>query len=261
MENSFEIFKDGSIYKARNSAGTNDYSGTDATTVINNVFSNVGNNCSITFGPGTYDVQDLTLDLDNATIYFNGAKLNYTGTGSCLTIKNSKNVRFFQPWISLSTSTANTVGLHIRGLWSASFYDLKIEGGSTTSTGVKIETSFTGGNNWGAYVINFLNPDIRMTNGDKAFATAQTSGDTVNVTHLNVYNGYISGSSTSSLNYGFYLDQCLETRSKTSYGVLFQLHSSRSGGLNNIVGKAEKQGKLIFTAALSSPAACLTRRT
>ncbi|WP_078548649.1 hypothetical protein [Litchfieldia alkalitelluris] len=106
--------------------------------------------------------------------------------------------------MELLSALDGAVGIHVAGLWFGEFNQPKITQGDKAVTGMLIETSATGGDNFGAYIININNPDIMGTGsnvGAYNIRTKQTTGDTHFVTHLKINEGWSQGGG-----YGLYLD-------------------------------------------------------
>jgi hypothetical protein len=128
------------------------------------------------------------------------AVLQYTGNKSALTWRNKKRIEWYSGTIDLSRAAGDAVALDIRGLWFGTFYDLSIRQGAVSSTGISIQTSQKGGDNWGAYLLKFINLDMQEGAGKYGIRTWQTPGDAVAVTHLSVDGGWLH-----CKDYGFYL--------------------------------------------------------
>lgn len=120
------------------------------------------------------------------------AVLKFTGTGSAVSIRNERGVEWRSGCIDISGADASAVGLHVRGLWFGSFTGLKVLQGPATSTGVLVETSETGGNNFGSYLLRFIGLDLKDGAGAYGFRTNRTEGDAVSVTHLLVEGGWFA---------------------------------------------------------------------
>jgi hypothetical protein len=130
-------------------------------------------------------------------------KLIYTGSADALQINNSKNITLQSPNIDITGAGPSAVALHIRGLRFGSIDTPRIRINGTGQAGIVIETSASGGNNWGAYLIQISNPDIlgdTVNGGGYGIRTLQTSGDTIYVTNLTILDGW-----AKQVNYGLYL--------------------------------------------------------
>lgn len=142
---------------------------------------------------------------DGTNLRFLGkdSRIDYRGTGAALEIRNSKNVAVYDPHVDLTNAGANAIGLWVRGCWFLQIYKPKTVQSAATHTGILLETSQTGGNDWGTYLVEIHNPQFHRaasTNGLYGLRTRRTSGDAVSVTHLNVYGGWSKGN-----DYGMYL--------------------------------------------------------
>jgi hypothetical protein len=128
------------------------------------------------------------------------AVLKYTGTGACLFVQSSKNVKFKRPQIDLSAAGSAAIGIDIRGAWFVDIESPRIVGGNVGQTGINIVSSDPTSLGWGAYCINVFNPNF--TGGPMGYGikSSKQSGDSVRCTHLRVVGGY-----TSSCQYGAYL--------------------------------------------------------
>lgn len=130
----------------------------------------------------------------------NGARVSYHGSGSCFLIRNSKNIRLDRPYIDMSGAGASAIAIDVAGAWFLNIQQPQIVGGNAGQTGIQIQTSAVGGNNYGAYLIEIHNPNFSGTGG-YAINCFRTAGDgAYDVTHLNSYGGWGKG-----WNYGFYL--------------------------------------------------------
>jgi hypothetical protein len=139
---------------------------------------------------------------DGTTIIWGGknAKIDFRGSGSCFLVRNSKNITLERPRIDLTNAGANAVGLDVAGGWFLDILHPYITGGNVGQTGIQIQTSATGGDNYGAYLIEIHNPRFDGTGG-YAINCFRTGGDgAYDVTHLNTYGGWSKG-----FNYGMYL--------------------------------------------------------
>jgi len=161
---------------------------TDDTTAIQNALDLGG---YILIPAGTYKITS-TIDVPSGTtVVFQGdAKLQYTGSSAALTIANEKHVTLVDAYIDIDDSSA--IGIHIKGLWYGWLERPRITG--TGAIGIKIETSESGGDNWGSFIIRILSPDTKQFSANTAHIyTAQTSGDTAKCTHLLVDGGWLGG--------------------------------------------------------------------
>lgn len=152
---------------------------------------------------GTYKISS-EIDIPSPiVIHFQSksAVLAYTGNGSALKIGNEKNISIHSGTVDLSGAGTDAAAWHIRGLWHVSWYDpCVICKDSSLQTAFKIETSETGGDGWGSFILHFYNPYIFR--GHYGIRTLRTAGDSVHVTHLHVHGGYMSG-----VDYGIYLEE------------------------------------------------------
>lgn len=173
-------------YNAVGNGVTNDYSAIQSAL-------NAGK--CIFFPDGTYNIGSSTLDIGSPkTLLFetNNAVLKYTGSSSAVKIGNEKFVTWHRGRIDITGAGNNAIGLHIKGLWNSDFYRIAVDRKSSGSqVGIQIETN--DGGSWGAYILNFYEPIINVGTGQAAIKTMRTSGDNVDVTHLNVYGGWVSG--------------------------------------------------------------------
>lgn len=119
------------------------------------------------------------------------AVLAYTGTGSAVRFGNVKNVEWAGGTVDLSRAGADAVGLHLAGAWLADLTAPRVVQGGVNSTGILVETSSAGGNEWGSYCIRINSADLRGV-GAYGLRTLQTVGDTVRVTHLYVEGGWFA---------------------------------------------------------------------
>lgn len=165
---------------------------TDDTTAIQDAI-NAGK--KIIFPEGIYLISGSGIYfLSSQIIDFNNAVLKYTGTGSAVSINQQKNVVVNNINIDLASAGVSAIGLHIKGLWFGNFFQPRVDRKTTgDQTGIRVETSSTGGNNFGSYILNFYQPYLKIGCGNNAFSTAQTTGDNVKVTHLQVYGGWMTG--------------------------------------------------------------------
>lgn len=153
---------------------------------------------TVVFPPGVSLIASgLTISSPNVTLDMSGSALKYTGTSHALSILNTKHFTAQYLHIDLSSASPGADGIYIAGLWHATFYHPWVTLGSGTS-GFNILTSETGGNNWGSYDINLIDP-YTDGSGVQAVVTGQTSGDTVNVTHLNIWGGWFDSGGTNEL--------------------------------------------------------------
>jgi hypothetical protein len=157
------------------------------------------------FPAGTYRTTG-TLTLRSESSYMfagRGAVIRYEGTGAAVDIPNRKRIQWSGGRIELvmpaGATSSTAIGLRIRGLWFGTFTDLSIKQVAGT-TGVHIETSATAGNDWGAYLLRFVNIDMQEGSGAYGFRTLRTvaglTSDTVNVTHLDIFGGWVHSRAT-----------------------------------------------------------------
>lgn len=150
-----------------------------------------------------YRINTGALVIPDGTVIFGcNSHIDYRGTGACFEIRNSRNIAIYDPYIDLTNGGVNAIGLWVRGVQWLNIYKPQIFPNDLTHTGILIETSQTGGNDFGAYMIEIHNPRIqRITNsGLYGIRTVRTVGDVVSVTHLNVYGGWSKGNT-----YGMHL--------------------------------------------------------
>ena len=175
----------------------------DSTTAIQSAFAAAPAG-EIDFPPGTYRVNSGPLVIpDGSVIRFYGrsAKIDFRGTGACFEIRNSKNIALYDINVDLTNAGASAIGLRVRGCWWLNIYKPEFQGGNVGQTLLQIETSQNGGNNWGSYLLEISNPELSGTAG-YGINCFRTSGDSVDVTHLNVYGGW-----SKNCNYGMYMRQ------------------------------------------------------
>lgn len=134
------------------------------------------------------------LTVPGYTVIEHLGRLYYTGSGSAIVVQNAKNVELHAPFVDLAGAGASAAGIEVQGLWNGDIYSPRVENGGASAVGIKIGTSVTGGQNWGSYVINVYNPSMEYFTGLNAFLTFTTAGDTVGVTHLAVFGGYVHSS-------------------------------------------------------------------
>lgn len=154
------------------------------------------------FPEGTYLITS-TLKFKGYLTYLfaPNAVIKFVGSGSAIKIENQKQIQWIGGHIDISGAAEGSVGLHIAGLWESTFQQPRITQGPVNSIGILVETSRTGSYGWGSYILTFINPKIQGA-GFASFKTMQTPGDSVHVTHLNVFGGWLS-----SADYGFHLSQ------------------------------------------------------
>jgi hypothetical protein len=183
-----------------NDYGTNTSPGvTDMTAAVQACFlANAGGEIEIY---GTVLITSTCVIPDGTVLRFKGrnASIKYTGSGNALEIRNSKNIALYDLNVDLSAAGASAVGLAVRGCWWLQMYKPKLQGGNASQALIQIETSYTGGDNWGSYLIEIHNPQLSGTAG-YGINCFRTSGDgAYDVTHLNIYGGW-----AKSCNYGIY---------------------------------------------------------
>jgi hypothetical protein len=153
---------------------------------------------------GTYRINTGALIIPDGTVLrFLGknAKIDYRGTGAALEIRNAKNIAIYDAHIDLTNAGANAIGLRVRGCWWLNIYKPRIKGNAATHTGIQIETSQTGGGDFGSYLVEIHNPDLQGP-GLYGIRALRTAGDVVNTTMLNVYGGW-----SKDFDYGLYYRQ------------------------------------------------------
>ena len=172
---------------------------TDDTTAVQAALTAAaGGECRL---EGAYKITGSGLTLPSRTrIVFkgSGAKLIYTGTGACVTVANQRYIDWTSGTIDLSGAGSSAIGLWIRGCWNSTWHGLEIVGdahpGTSTLTGIKIETSAVGGNEYGSYVLRFEDLHMRDSTFGVGIDVSQTSGDTASkVTHLSIDDGWLLG--------------------------------------------------------------------
>lgn len=156
---------------------------------------------AVYFPAGTYrTTATLTLHSKSAVSFAGrAAVIRYEGTGAAVDVPNRKRITWTGGRIELvlpaGATSSSAVALRIRGLWFGTFTDLSIKQVAGT-TGVQIETSATGGNEWGAYLLRFINLDLQEGAGAYGLRTQRTTGDTVSVTHLDIFGGWAHSKNT-----------------------------------------------------------------
>ena len=183
--------------------GTNTVPGTtDMTSAVQACFlANAGGEVEII---GTVLITSTCVIPDGTVLRFKGrnASIKYTGNGNALEIRNSKNIALYDLNVDLSAAGASAVGLAVRGCWWLQIYKPKLQGGNVGQQLIQIQTSYTGGDNWGSYLIEIHNPQLSGAAG-YGINCFRTSGDgAYDVTHLNIYGGW-----SKSCNYGIYARQ------------------------------------------------------
>jgi hypothetical protein len=178
---------------------------TDDTTAIQNALNAATGNNLVFPAATSYKVSSTLTIPTGTSVNFQGQKsiIKFTGTSDCLSIANSKNVFLTNPVIDLTNAGANAVALHIKGLWLGGIYNPSITLNNANQGGIYIETSSTGGNNFGSYCIDIINPQIFGTvTSLYGIQTQQTSGDSVGNTHIRIENGWVNKTTSGiSLNY------------------------------------------------------------
>jgi hypothetical protein len=147
-------------------------------------------------GGSAYRVQDGT------QLEFTGSKalLKYTGTGKCLEIVSSKNVKLKRPQVDLSGAGSSAVGIELRGGWFIDIESPRVIGGNAAQTAINIQSSDPSYTAFGAYCVTITNPNFTEGPLGYGIKSAKLAGDTVRCTHLRLTGGY-----TSSCSYPLYL--------------------------------------------------------
>lgn len=137
---------------------------------------------------GTYKITGAGLTLPSRTkLVFDGwdSIFHYTGTGACVTVSQQKYVTWESGRIDLSAAGVGAVGLHIKGCWMGTWDSLRVDGVAAVASmvtqglrGIVVETSATGGTNFGAYLCRFNNLRMREGYFNVGLDVLQTSGDT-----------------------------------------------------------------------------------
>jgi hypothetical protein len=107
--------------------------------------------------------------------------------------ENEKRIRWNGPTIRFNA--ADQLGLGLHGMWFAEINTLSIrnEDAYTGVVGLDLLSSEEGTTDWGCSCINVNNPAMFMNAGHAGIQTDQATDDTMSVTHLNVYGGWIHG--------------------------------------------------------------------
>jgi hypothetical protein len=143
----------------------------------------------VSFPTGTYKVTSTLTVSTGTSIEFNGnnASINYTGTGACLQGTSVKYITITRPNITLSSADSAAIGIQFLGGWFIKI-DHPIISGIVGQTGINIVSSNVGALGWGSYMIEIFQPYLNnMTYGIK---TSQQTSDTVQNTHISVYDGW-----------------------------------------------------------------------
>lgn len=133
------------------------------------------------------------LDVEGAT----GTEVLHDGPGGTHAFlwENEKRIRWNGP--SIRFGAADQLGLGLHGMWFAEINSLSIrnstDGGYEGVVALDVLSSKEGTTDWGAYCINVNNPEMFMNAGHAGIQTGKATNDTMSVTHLNVYGGWIHG--------------------------------------------------------------------
>lgn len=185
------------------------------------MFSVLGTEEYVIDGTFTLTTGNITIPGGATVRWTSGSVVNYTGTGSCFLVSNSKQITLWRPAVTMTGN--NAIAFDIAGVWFLQVFDPRITAATGTSgqSAFQIQTSRTGGNNYGAYNIQFFGVQMFGASSgiiEYGIRTLQTPGDSVQVTHFDVYGGWSSYVNypiylreTSTFNVvGFTLGQCVD---------------------------------------------------
>jgi len=132
----YTIWEEGSTYYAKNIYGAIDYSGTNATTVSNNAYSQLTNGGTVVFAQGTYIISGQIEPTNNTVTYGYGAKFVKQATSEyTVNLLNSYNVTIQ----GLEVDGQNIADRHLIVAFPAgnhlTFRDLWLYGATTKPTG------------------------------------------------------------------------------------------------------------------------------
>ena len=185
---------------------------TDATIVINAALT-AGAGGKVFFPKGTYACSGTLNVLTGTTVEFagSGATIMYTGSSDCFNFSNANYITLIRPFVNMVNAAVTAVGLHFYGCWFVKIDQPIIwctGNGTTGSTAIKLTTSALGSLGIGCYMFQIFNPyfDSGGSSGTQqaiGIATEKQVGDTVNITHLSVYDGW-----SSNLTYPLWIRNC-----------------------------------------------------
>ena len=152
---------------------------------------------------GTIFVPNKTYLLDGNGVLLNGdtrlvfaspnAIFRYTGTVAAVRVDHQKRLVWESGTIDISGAGASAIGIRVRGLWFGTFVQPSVITGGASQEAIHIESSVTGGNQYGAYIIQIINPDLQRGLALYGIRVLSTVGDGNRATHIMIRGGWISG--------------------------------------------------------------------
>jgi len=171
--------------------------GTTNDTVAIQAAATAAAGATLFFPIGTYLTTGTITLTQGMRVLFAGrsAIVKYTGTTDAFYAASLKGLKIEGAGtIDISGAGTSANGIHLAGTWFVTIDEIKIIQGPASSIGIFIETSQTGGNNYGSYCIDINNPDLWVGAGAAGIKTIRTTGDGIpsvkKTTHLIIRNGW-----------------------------------------------------------------------